>query len=231
MEEWYWIITWYIWGTHGLKFFSHFIPDFPSPFFLPALAFIFNENIGIIQTCVSVSAKSLQSCPTLCGPMNCSPPGSSVHGILQARILEWVPCPPAGDLPDPGMEPRSLISPALANEFFTTSTTRHCTFLTLFPCPSWFLYAFTKICFIFIFEKGVIFHYFFHSLKWDFTFPIFLEDMCSSPTLLHVPLRFCSQPSPCVAVSLVDLIQLPRDLSLILTLFSELSVDHLQPCT
>ena len=31
-----------------------------------------------------------QSCPTLCDPVDCSPPGSSVHGILQARILEWV---------------------------------------------------------------------------------------------------------------------------------------------
>ena len=31
-----------------------------------------------------------QSCPTVCNPMDCSPPGSSVHGILQARILEWV---------------------------------------------------------------------------------------------------------------------------------------------
>ena len=31
-----------------------------------------------------------QSCPTLCDPMDCNPPGSSVHGILQARILEWV---------------------------------------------------------------------------------------------------------------------------------------------
>ena len=31
-----------------------------------------------------------QSCPTLCDPMDCSQPGSSVHGILQARILEWV---------------------------------------------------------------------------------------------------------------------------------------------
>ena len=31
-----------------------------------------------------------QSCPTLCKPVNCSPPGSSVHGILQASILEWV---------------------------------------------------------------------------------------------------------------------------------------------
>ena len=37
--------------------------------------------------------KSLQSCPTLCDPMDCSPPGSSVHGILQARLLEWVAIP------------------------------------------------------------------------------------------------------------------------------------------
>ena len=38
----------------------------------------------------AASAKSLQLCPTLSGPMDCSPPGSSVHGIFQARILEWV---------------------------------------------------------------------------------------------------------------------------------------------
>ena len=40
-----------------------------------------------------VHAKSLQSCPTLCDPMICGPSGSSVHGILQARILEWVAMP------------------------------------------------------------------------------------------------------------------------------------------
>ena len=34
-----------------------------------------------------------QSCPTLCDPMDCSPPGSSVHGLLQTRILEWVAIP------------------------------------------------------------------------------------------------------------------------------------------
>ena len=41
---------------------------------------------------VSVQSESevSQSCPTLCDPVGCSPPGSSVHGILQARILEWV---------------------------------------------------------------------------------------------------------------------------------------------
>ena len=50
-----------------------------------------------------------QSCLTLFDPMDCSPPGSSVHGILQARILEWVAMPPhpPGDLPNLGIEPRS----------------------------------------------------------------------------------------------------------------------------
>ena len=40
-----------------------------------------------------VLAKSLQLCPTLCNPLACSPPGSSVHGILQARVPEWVAMP------------------------------------------------------------------------------------------------------------------------------------------
>ena len=38
----------------------------------------------------AAAAKSLQSCPTLCDPIDGSPPGSSAHGILQVRILEWV---------------------------------------------------------------------------------------------------------------------------------------------
>ena len=46
-----------------------------------------------IYMCVCVCAKSLQSCPSLCDTMDCSLPGSSVHGILQARILEWVVMP------------------------------------------------------------------------------------------------------------------------------------------
>ena len=46
-------------------------------------------------------AGSLQSCPTLGDPMNCSPPGSSVHGILQARILEWVALPSSRGSPQP----------------------------------------------------------------------------------------------------------------------------------
>ena len=61
-------------------------------------------------------AKLLQSSPTLCDPVDCNLPGSSVHGILQARILEW-------NLPDPGIEPQSLVSPALVGRFCITSTT------------------------------------------------------------------------------------------------------------
>ena len=49
-----------------------------------------------------------QLCLTLCYHMNCSLPGSSVDGISQARILEWVAFLSSGDLPDPGIEPASL---------------------------------------------------------------------------------------------------------------------------
>ena len=49
--------------------------------------------------------------------MDCSPQVSSVYGILQVRILEWVPFPSLEDLPNPGIEPTS---PALAGSFFTT---------------------------------------------------------------------------------------------------------------
>ena len=51
-----------------------------------------------------------QSCPALCDPVDCSPPGSSVHGILQARILQWVAMPLSRGSSDPGIE---LRSPAL----------------------------------------------------------------------------------------------------------------------
>ena len=50
---------------------------------------------------VCVHAKSLQLCPTLCDPMDCSPPGSSVHEIFQARILEQVAIPFSGGSSQP----------------------------------------------------------------------------------------------------------------------------------
>ena len=61
-----------------------------------------------------------QSCPTLCDPTDCGPAGSSVHGISQARILEWVTIfSSRGISPEPRIEPTSPASPALASGFFT----------------------------------------------------------------------------------------------------------------
>ena len=55
--------------------------------------------------------------------MDCSLPGSSVHGILQQEHWSRLPCPPPGDLPNPRIEPMSLLSPALAGRFFTPRAT------------------------------------------------------------------------------------------------------------
>ena len=44
----------------------------------------------ILESYIRESTKSIQLCPTVCNPMDCSLPGTSVHGFLQARILEWV---------------------------------------------------------------------------------------------------------------------------------------------
>ena len=46
-------------------------------------------KIGSTLLMIATTAKSLQSCPTLSDPMDCSPTGSTVHGIFQARVLEW----------------------------------------------------------------------------------------------------------------------------------------------
>ena len=82
-----------------------------------------SRGLNNLSTLCVHAAKSLQSCPTLCNPMDCSPPGSSVHGILQARILEGCHALLQGDLPNPGIELAYLLSPALAGGFFTTSAT------------------------------------------------------------------------------------------------------------
>ena len=60
------------------------------------------------SSCLCLCPKSLQSRLTFCDSMDCSQPGPSVHGILQARILEWVACPPLEDFPDPEIKPNLL---------------------------------------------------------------------------------------------------------------------------
>ena len=123
-----------------------------------------NSGVGchFLLQCMKVKSESevAQSCPTHSDPIDYSLPGSSVHGIFQARVLEWgaialsvlvlsrvqlfaatwtvvhqaplyetfsrqkywtgLPFPTPGDLPDPGIEAASLMSPALAGRFFTT---------------------------------------------------------------------------------------------------------------
>ena len=93
-----------------------------------------------------------QSCPTLCNPMNCSLPGSSIHRIFQARILEWVAFPSPGDLPDPGIEPRS---PALQADTYHLSyqgslrekvNKLHCWYIPFYTLSKFFLFSpFTKL--------------------------------------------------------------------------------------
>ena len=63
-------------------------------------------------------------CPTLCKPMDGRPPGSSVHGISQQEYWSGLPFPTPGDLSNPGLEPVSFASPALAGGFFTTAPPR-----------------------------------------------------------------------------------------------------------
>ena len=74
-----------------------------------------------LSTCIGSLCVCTQSDPAVCSPLDYTLAGSSLPGILQARILEWVAVPPAGDLPSPGTEPKSLAPPALAGRFFTTS--------------------------------------------------------------------------------------------------------------
>ena len=54
------------------------------------MSFNFMVAVTVHSDVAAAAAKSLQSCPTLCDPINGSPPGSPVPGILQARTLEWV---------------------------------------------------------------------------------------------------------------------------------------------
>ena len=70
---------------------------------------------------MKVKVLFLQSCPILCDPMNCSFPGSSVHGILQARILEWVAIPFSRGSSHPREQ---TWVPCIAGRFFTVWATR-----------------------------------------------------------------------------------------------------------
>ena len=78
-----------------------------------------------------------QSCLTLCNPMDCSLPGpSSSWGFSRQVYWSGLPCPPPRDLPDPGIEPASLMSPALVGGFFITSANWEAPSVGVFA-PKW----------------------------------------------------------------------------------------------
>ena len=81
-----------------------------------------------------------QSCSTLCDPVDYNPTRLSAHRVFQAEYCSGLPFPTPGDFPDPGIEPASLASPALADRFFTTDITE---------CLS------IKLCFSDILESGL----------------------------------------------------------------------------
>ena len=82
----------------------------------------FKQSIyfGTFRHCCCLVSKS---CLNVFDPVDCSPPGSSIHGISQARILNRLPFSSPGYLPDLGFEPTSPMSPALAGGLFTTEPT------------------------------------------------------------------------------------------------------------
>ena len=80
-----------------------------------------NTGVGchFLLQCMKVESESevAQSCSTLSDPMDCSPSGSSVHGISWQESWRGLPFPPPGDLPDPGIEPESPTSALEADSF------------------------------------------------------------------------------------------------------------------
>ena len=77
----------------------------------------------VICICACVCAKSLQWCLTLCNPMDCNLPDSSIHAILQARILQWIAMSSSRKSFVARDRSHVSMSSALAGRFFTTNTT------------------------------------------------------------------------------------------------------------
>ena len=66
-----------------------------------------------VFVCIYMHAKLLQSCPTLCDPMDCSHQAPLSMGFSSQEYWNRLPCPPSRDLPDPGIKPTSPVAPAL----------------------------------------------------------------------------------------------------------------------
>ena len=90
----------------------------PFPFTIAQWLLFFDETRSFIPFIFYLCAFSVVS--NSFDPMNCSSPGFSVHGISQARVLEWVAIASSKGSSQPGIKPASPVIPALAGRFFTT---------------------------------------------------------------------------------------------------------------
>ena len=92
-----------------------------------------NTAVLLFTSVETVCAKSLQSCRTLCDLIDCSRPGSPVHGIFPTRTQEWVAMPVSGGLPSQGLSPCLLHLLCGQAESVASATTRDCSALHLCP--------------------------------------------------------------------------------------------------
>jgi len=106
------LMSWYLYDSAVFDFFLFLL--YPNSTFT-----VYSEFL--IAHTLRVRAKWLQSCSTLCNPMDCNLRGSSVHGILQQPYWNGLPLPPPGDLPHPGIEPASLTSTYKITDYHGTS--------------------------------------------------------------------------------------------------------------
>ena len=109
----------------------HLLPLFFGNPVIHKVYLIHLPSIPIISS-TGICAKSFQLCLTLCDPMDCSPPGSLSMRFSRQEYWSGLLCPPPRHLPDPGIEPVSVICPTLAGGFFTTNATVIFTSLLIF---------------------------------------------------------------------------------------------------
>ena len=115
-----------------------------------------NTGVGcyFLLQCVKVKSERevAQSCPTLSDPMDCSPPGSAVHGIFQARELEWVPLP-SPTLYTTSVQNLTLGSWIIIHSWKCLYSIRH---LLIFKTVCWWTAFQTKFWIVFLFYPPVV---------------------------------------------------------------------------
>ena len=149
--------------------------------------FFFYDSVSAYWTDLHACLLSYFSL-TLCDPIDCSPPVSSVPGILSERILECFTMSPPEDLPHPETEAACLTSPALADVFFTSSTTWEVHWIGIFPSKS---HVFLIPCLIWLLEGTQLtchFQYVILDINWMNDYALILSYVIQrrSSTAFHI---------------------------------------------